>query len=332
MSCAETAEPIDSPFGMWTSVGQRKHKFNRIHQVAPMYPMTLCRELCKNSWTDQFAIWVVDSGRPKEAQVKSYLPGGANVPTWEGTLAPPGEYDWIVHLRRRCGLMSNYFDHLLSLCPQLGWSACLLNGYPVPTSWRQLRGSSVWRALYCTIQHVAASWHTSVCRSVRVWVMMIVNTACDRLLSLFMLVAATVRDLLPSHIKLSMSCKQTNTYHSCTYTDHMATGPTDHLLWTVNWPHVHSQLTTHCEPSTDHTCTLNWPPTMNRQLTTRPLSTDHLLWTMQTSLPNRSVDNWRTTQHSQHYTNITVTPTIKWRLKLLIKDKEVRIRASVHVS
>jgi len=26
--------------------------------------------------------------------VQSYLPGGVNVPTWEGTLAPPGEYDW----------------------------------------------------------------------------------------------------------------------------------------------------------------------------------------------------------------------------------------------
>jgi len=29
------------------------------------------------------------------------------------TLAPPGEYDWTVHVRRRFGLMSNYFDHLL---------------------------------------------------------------------------------------------------------------------------------------------------------------------------------------------------------------------------
>jgi len=36
------------------------------------------------------------------------------VPTWEGILAPPGEYDSAVRLRRRCGLMSNYFDHLLN--------------------------------------------------------------------------------------------------------------------------------------------------------------------------------------------------------------------------
>jgi len=30
------------------------------------------------------------------------------------TLAPPGKYDWTV-VRRRCGLRSNYFDHLLLL-------------------------------------------------------------------------------------------------------------------------------------------------------------------------------------------------------------------------
>jgi len=32
-------------------------------------------------------------GRPREAQVHLHSPGGANVPTWEGSLAPPGEYD-----------------------------------------------------------------------------------------------------------------------------------------------------------------------------------------------------------------------------------------------
>jgi len=29
-------------------------------------------------------------------------------------LAPPGEYDWAVGVRRRCGLMSNYFHHFLN--------------------------------------------------------------------------------------------------------------------------------------------------------------------------------------------------------------------------
>jgi len=63
--------------------------------------------------------WVVDSGGPKEAWIQSYSPGGANVPSWEGTLAPPapGEYDWTVRLLRLCDLrhMSNYFDHLLTV-------------------------------------------------------------------------------------------------------------------------------------------------------------------------------------------------------------------------
>ena len=36
MSSAKTAEPIDLPFGLWTLVGRRKHKFNCIRKVAPM--------------------------------------------------------------------------------------------------------------------------------------------------------------------------------------------------------------------------------------------------------------------------------------------------------
>jgi len=43
------------------------------------------------------------------------------------TLAPPGEYDWTVHVRvaRRCSLrpISNYFDHFLLLTPSTGGTA-----------------------------------------------------------------------------------------------------------------------------------------------------------------------------------------------------------------
>jgi len=91
--------------------GASVHNFNLIREVAPMYQMTLCRELCKNSWTGRFAIWVVESCGPKEAEVQSHSPGGANVPTWEGTLVPPGEYYWTISLRQRCGLTSDYFDY-----------------------------------------------------------------------------------------------------------------------------------------------------------------------------------------------------------------------------
>ena len=38
MSCSETAQPIDLPFGLWTQVGRRKHKFSLIRQMAPMCP------------------------------------------------------------------------------------------------------------------------------------------------------------------------------------------------------------------------------------------------------------------------------------------------------
>jgi len=34
MNCAKTAEAINLPFGLWTQVGQRKHKFNHIRQLA----------------------------------------------------------------------------------------------------------------------------------------------------------------------------------------------------------------------------------------------------------------------------------------------------------
>jgi len=46
----------------------------------------------KNGWTDRCSVWVVDSGGLKEAQVQSYLLDGANVPSLEGTLAPPGTH------------------------------------------------------------------------------------------------------------------------------------------------------------------------------------------------------------------------------------------------
>jgi len=36
VSCAETAESIYLPFGLWTLMDRRKHEFNRIRQAAPM--------------------------------------------------------------------------------------------------------------------------------------------------------------------------------------------------------------------------------------------------------------------------------------------------------
>jgi len=49
MSCAETAEPIDLPFALWTGVGRRNHKFHRIRQVVSMCPRV--NVTCASWWT-----------------------------------------------------------------------------------------------------------------------------------------------------------------------------------------------------------------------------------------------------------------------------------------
>ena len=46
MSCAETAEPLDLPFGLWIWVGQRKHEFSRICCTPPHRGWGLRRVLC----------------------------------------------------------------------------------------------------------------------------------------------------------------------------------------------------------------------------------------------------------------------------------------------
>jgi len=51
----------------------------------------------QSGWTNQDAVLDMDSGGSKETCIR-----------WGCTLAPSGEYDWTVHVRWRCGLMSNY--------------------------------------------------------------------------------------------------------------------------------------------------------------------------------------------------------------------------------
>jgi len=119
VNCAKTAEPIVMPFGLWTWVGCRKHKFNRMHQVAPTCIISIVFARWRQCTWRHSAVSctetaepidlpfsVVDLRGPKEAQVQSYSPGVANVLTWEDRLVPPGEYAWTFHVRRRCGLMS----------------------------------------------------------------------------------------------------------------------------------------------------------------------------------------------------------------------------------
>jgi len=76
-------KPLEMPFGLRTRVGPRNH--------------------------------LLDVGAPKVAQIQWYSIGGANVPLWEGTLAPPGDYDWTFCLRWRCGQIT------LTIC---SWLKC----------------------------------------------------------------------------------------------------------------------------------------------------------------------------------------------------------------
>jgi len=45
---------------------------------------------------------------------------------WECTLVPPGEYDWNIRVRWWCGLVSDYYDHLLMLV----YNWCRFSGLP----------------------------------------------------------------------------------------------------------------------------------------------------------------------------------------------------------
>ena len=110
VSPAKTAEPIEVPLGLRTWVGPGHHVLDGVQiphgngqfwggkqrtivkykdtpvvyaKTAEPIEMrfgTFCRELWKNSWTSRFAIWTVDSGGPKEAQVQSYSPMPLNRP------------------------------------------------------------------------------------------------------------------------------------------------------------------------------------------------------------------------------------------------------------
>jgi len=108
---------IDLPLGLWTRVGRRKHEFNHVCQVAPVCTISIVFA----SW-HEYTQWQSAMSWAKMAEPINLLFG---LWTWvgqkkhkfkrvqKGTLAPPGKYDWTIHLQRRCRLMSYYVDHSL---------------------------------------------------------------------------------------------------------------------------------------------------------------------------------------------------------------------------
>jgi len=60
------------------------------------------------------------SSAKRQNQSRCYLRCGLYQAQWSMyqmgcTLAQPGKFDWTVHMRQRCGLMSNYFDHCFGI-------------------------------------------------------------------------------------------------------------------------------------------------------------------------------------------------------------------------
>jgi len=105
-----------------------------------------------------FGMW---SHGPKESCIKA----GCRV-------APPAEYDWTVHVRRRGGIMSKYFDHLLLLhfasvaddakcILATGVCVCL----PVPCRIPTLLhgpGCNLWNDMACSlVVHYWADWQSA---------------------------------------------------------------------------------------------------------------------------------------------------------------------------
>ena len=66
MSCAEMAERIDLPFGLWNLVGLRKHKFNRFYQVVPCQVFVHVGGHIGSTWQIQL-------NRPSAAMMQSYV-------------------------------------------------------------------------------------------------------------------------------------------------------------------------------------------------------------------------------------------------------------------
>ena len=176
--CVEDFDGPREPYIRWGSrYPYQKGQFWRKEE--PIVSIgTFCRELCKNGWTNRFAIWIVDLGGPKEAEVQLFLPGGANVPTWEGTLASRGEHDWTIRLWRQCSVMSNYFDRLLLLLSLLllilqvlqtecwWWVVCIGRLALMSADWMLFTNepnswfSQPWHL--CEIEYLPWKWHPSM--------------------------------------------------------------------------------------------------------------------------------------------------------------------------
>ena len=102
VSQVKTAEPIEIPSRLKNWLGPRNHVLDRA-QIP--------------HGKGQFwggAVSCTKMAEPIEMPFGIWTPVAQAI-MWGCTQAPPDEYQWTVHVRRRCDLLLNYFDHLLLL-------------------------------------------------------------------------------------------------------------------------------------------------------------------------------------------------------------------------
>jgi len=83
-------------------------------------------------------------------------------PSWEFSLAPPVEYDWTVRLRRWCGLMSNYFDHLFGIAVETLTCLCKCVVIGLSQCWSCVLKNNLsdgWRLMSFSTLIVIGEWH-----------------------------------------------------------------------------------------------------------------------------------------------------------------------------
>jgi len=136
VSHAKTAELIKMPFGLrtlvvpgnhvleWVQIPRGKGQFwgkgSPIVKYKDFLPWVVQKLLNRLIWHLGCGLWWAEGSTSSIIFAR-----WCQCAHMEGHIVPPGKYDWTIHLRWRCSLMSNYFDHLFTYVGQLFLSASL---------------------------------------------------------------------------------------------------------------------------------------------------------------------------------------------------------------
>jgi len=127
VTCVKTAEPIMMPFEMCTRTDPVNHKLDGVpilHEKGQFWrkgsPTVSYRDFLPYAVQQRLNRSICHLGCglwwAKRSTSSIVFARQCQCATCEGTLAPPCECNWTIPVRRRCGPMSNYFDHLLLMC------------------------------------------------------------------------------------------------------------------------------------------------------------------------------------------------------------------------